>query len=375
MLRIHTLKNADVYENIQEFDQTIESWSNATEKMKADNFFLKLCSDYHLNIHQNIIKQKISLLSEDSLYLEIQNPLIPNRKIEIPVINFQMKNQQMEVQSTLIYFKNFHIEDFTKRKKQIIGKILVIELEQTDFYTYIEASKRSGILGLILIIKNGNSVPCYQYTGNYKIPILGLSQDDGFFLLESLQKYPQQFIRIIIKQKTQYQNVKIWKWEKNYGKSKNLYVLCTWRANSCSKALLSSVIPAFLLLDLAKAFQNFEWNSHYNLIFLWSDQQDLKIPLSSNDYCIQLNYLTDFMGWYYPKEQKKIWTIIENYLTIYDTNLTFKPSNTNCTIPIIPLEHQKIMNTDSENLEWIHKDMLLRTLGMTALTIYLLSIK
>ncbi len=374
LLRIHSIKNADAYENILEFNQIIDNWNTIQGKNKANQFLLTLSSDYQLPISLEYSNNTQKLLSKDSLYLEIKNPLIPNQKIEIPVINFQTKHQKLEINATLIYFKKFRLNDFEKRKKQIIGKFLVIESDEKDFLEYIEGSKKTGILGLIFIMKEGNYVPCFEYHGDYKIPLLGLSQDDGFFLIESLKKYPRQFVKIFIHQNLEYHKTIFWKWEKNYGKKNNLYVLTTWKSNACNKALLSSVTPSFILMDLAKAFHRFDWNSHYNLIFIWYEDSAFRPHLKPSDICIDITHLTDFAGWYYPKSKKSIWKTIENSLKIYENRLILEPTENSIIRPKIPIEHQKIINTDSETIEWIHRDMILHSIGMVALTVYLLSV-
>ncbi len=374
LLRIQTLKNADAYENILEFNQSFDFWNTVQTKAKADSFFLKLSQDYKLSLSEENLLQNISLLSKDSLFLEIENPLMKNKKIEIPFINFHIKAQETDVQSTLIYFKKFDLEDFQIKRKKIIGKILVIELNENQFDEYIEKSKISGILGLIIIVKEGNQVPCYQFSGNYKIPVLGLSQDDGFFLIESLKKYPKQFVRILLKQSFELKKGKIWKWEKNLGKSQKIVIISNWKSNACNKAILSNVTPSLILLDLAKTFQNFDWASKYNLVFLWTDGNHANFDKNPNDIYIHLEKLTDFMGWYYPEKDQKKWNFIEKYLKIYENRLEMKSFHQMISKPIIPKELLKIMNTDSEGIEWMHKDMILHSLGMVALTVYLLSI-
>ncbi len=374
LLRIQTLKNADAYENILEFNQSFDFWNTVQSKIKADSFFLKLSQDYKLNLSEENTSQNISLLSKDSLFIEIENPLIDNKKIEIPFINFHNKAQDIDVQSTLIYFKKFEIEDYQLKRKKIIGKILVIELNENQFDEYIENSKVSGILGLIIIMKEGNQVPCYQFTGNYKIPVIGLSQDDGFFLIESLKKYPKQFVRIVLKQNFEFKKEKIWKWEKNLGKSHNIVIISNWKSNSCNNAILSNVTPSLILLDIAKTFQNFDWASNYNLVFLWTDGNIINFVKNPNDIYIHLEKISDFIGWHYSEKDQKNWDFVEKNLKIYESRLEMKSFNSIFSKPIIPKELQKILNTDSEGIEWIHKDMILHTLGMVTLTVYLLSI-
>ncbi|GIV44135.1 MAG: hypothetical protein KatS3mg035_1258 [Bacteroidia bacterium] len=375
LLRIKSLKNADAYENIIEFNQIIDSWNTLQGKEKADSFFLKLSQDYQLNLTEETLLENTNEIFQDTAYLEIQNPLLDNKKIEIPFVNFRKTAQTIDIQAPLIYFKKFDLSDFSKKKKQIIGKILVLELNENEFYEYIEQSKTSGILGLLIIVKEGNAVPCYQYHGDYKIPILGLSQDDGFFLIESLKKYPKQFVRILIKQKIIKQKTKSWKWEKDFGKSQNIFIVCNWKPQSCNKGILSSVTSSLILLDIAKTFQNFEWNCNYNLIFVWSEGDLFHVKKDSNkDIYIHLENLSDFMGWYYPKKDHKKWDFVIHQLRVYEKNIEIKSHNQDYVKPIIPVEQQKIINTDSEGIEWLHKEMVLRSLGMLALTIYLLSI-
>lgn len=374
LLRIQTLKNSDAYENIVEFDHLIDSWNTTDGKLKADSFFLKLAEDYHLKLTEQKGIQTFEILRENKVYLEINNPLINGQKIEIPVINFYNKNQDIEVNSTLIYFKRFHLEDFKKKRKQIMGKTLVLELKETEFKKFIENSKLSGILGLIIIVEEGNQVPCYQFEGTHRIPILGLSQDDGFFLIESLKKYPKQFVKILVKQKVEKKSLKIWKWEKNFHQLRNLYVISSWKSKLCSKAILSHVTPSFILLDLAKTFQNYEWKSGYNLIFIWTESKDFHLGVGSNDICVNIDHLTDFLGWNYPQKLKKNWDFALKYLKIYESDLLIKTHHQRFAYPIISEEIKRVMNTDSENTEWIHKNMILRSQGMLALSLYLLSL-
>lgn len=373
LLRIQTLKNSDAFENIVEFDHTIDAWNNIEGKKQADSFFIKLCNDYKIPIQLKTHNQKIPILSKDSLYLEIENPILKNKKIEIPVINFRFHSQNLEVLSTLKYIRNFGINDFSKRKKEIIGKILVIELEEKQIGEFIERSKTSGILGLIIIIKEGNYVPCYQYQEICKFPILGLSQDDGFFLIESLEKYPNQFIKILVKQDYKNETVNIFEWEKNQGKEKNLYVVSTWKSSSCNKSILSSVTPSMILLDVAKTLQNFYWDSQYNLIFNWSNDPCFVPELKPHDKMIKLENLTEFMGWNYPKKESVIWKQVQKHLSVYKPDLIFHSQSFDYTTPIIPIQQKTIINTDSESLEWIHKGMIMHSLGMLSLSIYLLS--
>jgi len=373
LLRIQTLKNSDAYDNIQEFDRTIEQWYSLQGKSQADSFFMKISKDYQLHIQQDTSNFKTRLVLQDSLFLEIENPLFKNKKIEIPVINFKDFNQNIEVIANLKYIKKFQIQDFKHKQKEIIGKVLVLELNENQFTEYIERSKISGILGLLIIIKDGNYVPCYQYKGNIKIPILGLSQDDGFFLIESLKKYPKQYIKIYTKQKRVEKNAKIWIWKKNFNKDKNLYVISKWKSNSCSKGLLSSVFSSFILLDLAKTFERYSWNSNYNLVFIWTDAPQWNPP-SKNDKILEISPLTEFIGWEYPQKESNHWKKVEKTLLAYQSNIIFKPTPQNFSKPIIPDNYQKILNTDAETMEWIHQEMVLHSLGMIALTIFLLSL-
>lgn len=371
--RVLALKQSDAYENLIEFHNHVEEWYHKpTEYQKAQQQLQKFFRDYHLSLQKDSILQERSIT--DSCYMEILNPLSIQKQVQIDLLNYNLKTQDVVIQAPIIYYRSNKIT----QKKKLLGKIVVLSVETIDSLAfYVDKLKYSGLLALLITQPMQQNLSCFASFFDVKFPIVGLSQEDSYFLEQSLKKKPLQYGRIRVvsrKEKVYEHSYKL----SGIGQGKRkILLLAEWAPNRCNDGIITSVLPSFMLLDIARISSGLLQNSEMTCMWVPSLSTTLKnYPPSHFHVIMLLNHAADIQAILLPKQCSNIYAQLAKILSVYGLNQLAIQENAEPYIRFkLPDELFRQYTQYSNEMEWINREMVLRSTALIAILLKMIDLK
>lgn len=368
--RVLALKQSDAYENLIELHNHVDNWYHkTTEYHIAQQQLQKFFHDYHLAVKKDSTLQERSLT--DSCYMEILNPLLIQKHVQIDLLNYNLKTQDVEVQAPIIYIRTPEITN----TKKLLGKIVVLSVETIDSLSfYVEKLKYSGLLALLITQPKQQNLSCFTSFFEVKFPIVGLSQEDSYFLEQSLKKKPRQYGRIRVvshKEKVYEYSYKI----SGIGQGKRkILLLVDWSPNRCNDGIITAVLPSLMLLDIARISSELLQNSEVTCMWVPSVATTLKdLSLSHFNAIMVLNHAADIQAFWLPKQCSHLNAQLAKILSVYGLNQIVIQENDEPYISFKLTDELFMQSTQYSNeMEWINREIVLRSTALIAILLKLI---